>query len=81
LQVTPLALELVTLKTSCVLVTEVIATAVPLAAPLMLLPPPPLPVSRVIKTFGAVPAVSKIKPAGALRMIVPMPTLPLAFSE
>src|SRR5262249_53145166 len=30
---------------------------------------------------GAVPPVSKIKPAGVLRMIVPGPTLLLAFSE
>ena len=81
LQVTPLALELVTVKTNCVLVTEVIATAVPLAKPLMLLPLLPEPVSRVTNIVGAVPPVSKIKPMGALRKIVPVPTLPLAFSE
>src|SRR2546426_1726307 len=48
LQVTPLILELVTVKTICVLVTEVIATAVPLATSLMLLPALPEPVTRVI---------------------------------
>ena len=39
------------------------------------------PVSRVINIVGAVPPVSNTKPAGALRMMVPVPTLPLAFSE
>src|SRR5206468_12470814 len=53
LQVTPLALELVTVKTSCVLVAEDMATAVPLATPLMLLPLLPEPVSRVTNTVGA----------------------------
>src|ERR1043165_2791961 len=81
LQVTPLALEAVTVNTSCVLVTEVIATAVPLATPLMLFPLLPEPVSRVTNIVGAVPPVSSTNPAGALRMIVPGPTLPLAFSE
>src|SRR5258705_882847 len=52
LQVTPLALELVTVNTSCVLATEVIATDVPLATPLMLLPLLPEPVSRVATTVG-----------------------------
>jgi hypothetical protein len=82
MQVTPLELVLLTVKTSCVLLTEVIAAAVPLATPLMLavffaLPP----VSRVISMVGAVPLVSNTKPAGAVRMMVPLPTLPLAFSE
>ena len=61
--------------------TEVIATAVPLPTPLMLLTAPPLPLSRVINTVGAVPPVSKMNPLGTLRIIVPVPTLPLAFSE
>ena len=81
LQVTPLALELVTVNTSCVPVTEVIATAVPLDTPLMLLPLLPEPVSRVTNIVGAVPPVSNTKPVGALRRIVPVPTLPPAFSE
>src|SRR5437867_4106926 len=81
LQVTPLALKLVTVKTSCVLLTEDMETAVPLATSLMLLAALPEPVRRVTKTVGAVPPVSKTNPLGALRMIVPVPTLPLAFSE
>src|SRR6266487_3714170 len=81
LQVTPAELELVTVKTICVVVREVMAAAVPLATPLMLAALLPLPATRVIRTVGAVPPVSKRKPVGALRMIVPVPTLPLAFSE
>src|SRR5438552_16505579 len=81
LHVTPLALELVTVNTSCVLLIEVIATAVPLDTPLMLLPLLPEPVSRVTNIVGAVPPISNTKPVGALRRIVPVPTLPLAFSE
>src|SRR4030095_3476479 len=80
LQVTPLALALVTVKTNWVLVTELIATAVPLATPLTLLPLLPDPANRVTNTVGAVPPVSKTKPLGALRIMVPVPTLPLAFS-
>src|SRR5437867_10190239 len=53
-QVTPLALELVTVKTSCVLLTEDMATAVPLATPLMFRISLPLPANRVIRTVGAV---------------------------
>src|ERR1051325_11205305 len=64
LQVTPLKLGLVTVKTNWVLVTELMATAVPLETPLMLLPALPEPVTRVINMLGAVPAVSKTKPAG-----------------
>src|SRR3989442_10482987 len=56
------------------------AAEVPLATSLMLLPLAPEPVTRVIKTVGAVPPMSKTNPAGALRMIVPVPALPLAFS-
>src|SRR5215471_2798581 len=63
LQVIPLALELVTVKTSWVLETELMATAVPLETPLMLLPLLPLPVRRVTNIVGAVPPVSKTKPA------------------
>src|SRR6266550_2581421 len=81
LQVTPLALELVTVNTTCVLVIDVIATGVPLARPLMLLPLLPEPVSRVGNIVGAVPPVSNTKPAGAFRRIVPVPTFPLAFSD
>src|SRR4029453_2151582 len=55
LQVTPLALEPVTVKTNCVLVAEVMAIAVPLETPLILLGELPEPVTRVIKTVGAVP--------------------------
>src|SRR6266481_6888371 len=62
LQVNPLALVLVTVKTNCVVATEVIATEVPLETPLMLLAALPLPLSRVIITVGAVPPVSKINP-------------------
>src|SRR5262249_10392784 len=80
-QVMPLALEPVTAEASWVLLTEVMATAVPLATPLMFRISLPLPASRVIRTVGAVPPVSKRKPLGALRMIVPVPTLPLEFSE
>src|SRR5262245_3381075 len=79
-QVTPDALALVTVKVIWLAVREVIAAAVPLATPLMLLPLEPLPVTRVIKTVGAVPPVSNTNPAGALRMIVPVPALPVAFS-
>jgi hypothetical protein len=57
--VTPLALELVTVNTSCVLVTELIATDVPLETPLILFLEEP-----VIFTVGAVPPVSKTKPVG-----------------
>src|SRR5262245_37676608 len=81
LQVTPLALALVTVNTICVLLTELIATAAPLETPLRLLAELPEPVSRVTNIVGAVPPVSKINPAGALRVIVPVPALPLAFSE
>ena len=77
---TPLTLLLVTVNTNCVVVTEVIATAVPLEIPLILLATLPLPLSRVISTVGAVPPVSKINPLGTIRMIVPVPTFPLAFS-
>src|SRR5947199_10861857 len=51
-QVTPLMLLLVTVKTNGVVVTEVIATAVPLAAPLILLPALPVPPRRSTTTLG-----------------------------
>src|SRR5436309_2254730 len=79
-QVTPLALAAVIVKVICEELIEVMATAVPLLTSLMLLLPLPLPVSRVIKTVGAVPPVSNLNPAGALRMIVPAPASPLAAS-
>src|SRR6266581_3659177 len=66
----------VTVKVSWVDVTDVIATEVPLETRLMFLEADP----PLILTVGAVPAVSKTNPTGALRMIVPVPTLPLAFS-
>src|SRR5262247_3543789 len=71
LQVTQFILKLFTAKTSCVLVTEVIAVDAPLETPLMLLPELPEPVSRVTNIVGAVPPVSKMKPAGALTIMVP----------
>src|SRR5439155_17340517 len=79
-QVIPLWLLLATVKVSCDCDTEVIAMAVPLLAPLMLLAWEPLPFSLAITTVGAVPPVSKTKPLGAFRMIVPVPTSPVAFS-
>src|SRR6266853_4535305 len=79
-QVTALTLELVTVNEIWVLVRDVIATEVPLATPLMLLALLPLPVRRVTKTVGAVPPVSKMNPAGAFRIMVPVPTSPLAVS-
>jgi hypothetical protein len=80
-QVMPLALLLVTVKTNCVVVAELMGTAVPLVTPLILLALEPLPLSRFIMMPGAVPVVSKINPVGALSIIVPAPTFPLAFSE
>jgi hypothetical protein len=65
-------------KVSCVAVTELIARELPLLARLIDLEDEPV---EAIFTVGAVPPVSKINPGGALRMIVPRPTLPLAFSE
>ena len=40
----------------------------------------PEPLILTLDTVGAVPPVSKMNPAGAVRMMVPVPTLPLAFS-
>src|SRR6266699_3024111 len=80
-QVTPPLLALVTLNVIWLVVREVIATALPLATPSMLLVLAPLPAKRVIKTVGAgVLVVSKINPVGALRMMVPTPASALAAS-
>jgi hypothetical protein len=76
--VTPLLLVLVTVKVSWVEVTLVIARELPLLAPFMFFDAEPV---EVIFTVGAVPPVSNTNPLGALRMIVPAPALPLAFSE
>src|SRR5712691_5308028 len=65
----------VTVKVSWVDVTDVIATEAPLETRLMFLEADP----PLILTVGAVPAVSKTNPAGALRIIVPVPTLPMTF--
>src|SRR5215475_5998014 len=74
----PPLLETVTVKVSWVVVTELIARELPLLAPLIDLEADAV---EVILTDGAVPPVSKTKPVGALRMMVPVPALPLAFSE
>src|SRR5207248_7963419 len=79
-QVTPLALAAVIVKVICEELMEVMAIDVPLLTSLMLLLPLPLPVSRVIKTVGAVTPVSNLNPAGALRIMVPTPASPLAAS-
>ena len=79
-QVTPLLLARLTVKVICVVVLEVIAAEVPVAAPLTFLLSPPPPASRSIRTVGAVPPVSKANPARAFRMIVPVPTSPLRYS-
>src|SRR5438128_12651564 len=52
LQVTPLELGVVTVKISCVLATELMAAAVPLATPLMLAVFLALPVNRVMSIVG-----------------------------
>ena len=72
--VLPVLLD-VTVKVSCVVVTEVIATDVPLATPLIFFEG--VPVSPVIFTVGAVPPVSKMNPVGTLRTIVPDPASPV----
>src|SRR6266851_5149300 len=66
-----------TAKVSCVEVTEVMATEVPLPTALIfceLLPP-------LILTVGATPPVSNVHPLGTFKMMVPRPTLPLLASE
>src|SRR5206468_12810454 len=79
-QVMPAELRLVTANVNSVLVTDLIAAETPLETALMLLAVLPEPVTRVISAVGAVPLVSKMKPLGVLRMMVPTPTLPLATS-
>jgi hypothetical protein len=80
LQVTPELLTEDTVKVICVVLIEVMATEVPLATPLILRPLPPTPPTLVTRTVGAVPPVSKTKPLGALRTIVPVPMSPDAPS-
>src|SRR6266700_5882081 len=66
-----------TVKVSCVEVTEVMATEVPLPTALIfceLLPPTILPV-------GATPPVSNVQPLGTFKLMVPTPTLALMASE
>src|SRR5437899_2825178 len=66
-----------TVKVSCVEVTEVMATEVPLPTALIfceLLPP-------TILTVGATPPVSNVHPLGTFKMMMPTPTLPLVASE
>src|SRR2546427_12986803 len=79
-QVTPPLLAALTVKLICVVVLEVIAAEVPVATALMFLLSVPPPASRSIRTVGAVPPVSKRNPLGAFRMIVPVPTSPVAYS-
>src|SRR6266567_2527182 len=66
-----------TVKVSCVEVTEVMATEVPLPTALIFceLPPP------LILTVGATPPVSNVQPLGTFKMMVPTPTLALMASE
>src|SRR6266404_1437900 len=78
---TPLALGLVTVNVIWVADTDVIANDEPLLATLMLFPAFPPPLTRSILTVGAVPPISKTKLLGAFRMIVPVPTSPVTFSE
>ena len=79
LQILP-ELAVLMVKTSCVEFTEVMAAVVPLVALLILIWVLPLPLIFSILTLGAVPLVSKTKPGGALRMMVPCPASPEAVS-
>src|SRR5881394_1893743 len=79
-QVTPPLLAAVTVKVICVVVRDVTATDAPLATPLMFLLSWPPPSIRSTLTVGAVPLVSKTNPAGAFRMIVPVPTSAVRYS-
>src|SRR2546425_7388253 len=74
-QLTPPLLALVTVKVICVVVRDVTATEVPVGTALMFLLSVPPPARRSTLTVGAVPLVSKMKPLGALRMIV-VPSAP-----
>src|SRR5262249_34564573 len=67
----PPLLLVVTVYVICVEVTEVTLPTT------ILLPEPP---DLALETLGVGLPVSKIKPAGALRTNVPVPTFPLAFS-
>ena len=71
-EVWPLVSPLVTVKTSCVGVTEVML-------PTTVSDGGPLPVF-LIATIGVAAFVSKINPPGAFRIIVFTPISPLAFS-
>jgi len=79
-QVTPPLLAEVTVKVRFVGVMAVIAAAVPLATPFRFNVFAPLPPARVMSTAGSAAFVSKMNPAGVLKMIVPAPTLPLSIS-
>src|SRR6266576_2534418 len=65
----PALLGTVTVKVSCVALTEVIASEVPLLAPLIFLEAE---LAEVSLTVGAVPLVSKTNPVGALTIMVPV---------
>ncbi len=69
--VTPLVVKSVMVKEICVVEMESIASEVPLATSLILRAFPPPPPVLVTSTVGAVPPISKMNPAGALRIIVP----------
>src|SRR5580704_10376702 len=69
--VTPPLLADVTVKTRFVVVTDVIATEVPLATPLRFSELAPLPPTRVMSTEGCTVFVSKINPGGVFKTIVP----------
>src|ERR1700733_13612813 len=76
-QVTPPLLAEVTVKVRFDALTVVIATDVPLAMPLMFNEFAPLPKTRVMMTAGSGAVVAKTNPAGAFKMMVPAPMLPL----
>ena len=78
--VTPPLLAVFSLNFIWVVEMVLIASAVPLATPSMFAVLAPVPAIRVTRTVGAVPPVSKMNPLGALRMIVPVLTSPLAAS-
>jgi hypothetical protein len=79
-QVASLLLAAVTVKVIWVALRDVMAADVPLGMALTFLSSLLLPFNRLILTVGAVPPVSKTNPAGAFRMIVPVPTSPVAYS-
>ena len=67
-------------KTSCVELTEVMAALAPLVALLIAICVLLVALIFSILTVGGVPPVSKTKPAGAFRMMVPFPAWPEAVS-